>query len=147
MSTKAVTKSTQIPSVFDQFFKPWSAWFDNDFPMLRTVSVPAVNVKEDRDRYTVSLAVPGLKKEDFKIELDGNLLTISSEKEEEKEEKEAKYTRQEYSYSSFSRSFTLPEDVKEEGIHATYENGVLNISLARKKNGNGQTVTKTIAVH
>jgi HSP20 family protein len=71
----------------------------------------------------VSLAAPGMKKEDFKIDVDGNMLTISSEKEETKEEKEKKFTRKEYNYSSFSRSFTLPDEVNKEKIDAKYEDG------------------------
>lgn len=146
MPTKAVTRTSQIPSLFDEFFKPWSAWFDNGFLPTGTLSVPAVNVTEDKNQYTVSLAAPGLKKDDFKIELDGNLLTISSEKEEEKEESKEKYTRREYSYTSFSRSFTLPDDVRQEGIEAVYEDGVLKIRLARKEGSAASTASKTITV-
>jgi len=88
-----------------------------------------VNITENKDHYQVSLAVPGMKKDDFKINVDGNILTISSEKEEKKEEKDKKFTRKEYSYTSFCRSFTLPDEVNKEKIDAGYENGVLNIML------------------
>lgn len=101
--------------------------------MGRTLSVPAVNIAENKDHYLVSLAVPGMKKEDFKIDMDGNMLTISSEKEETREEKEAKFTRKEYNYSSFSRSFTIPDDVNSEKIEARYEDGVLKMTLPRKE--------------
>jgi len=109
---KALSRFTErMPSVFDDFFKPWNTWFDTDFNGRRALTMPAVNITDNKDDYTVSLAVPGMKKDDFNIDVEGNLLTISCEKEEKKEEKEAKYTRKEYNYSSFSRSFTLPDEV------------------------------------
>ena len=92
------------------------------------------------------MAAPGMKKEDFKINVDGNMLTISSEKEEKKEEKDEKYTRKEYSYSSFSRSFTLPEDVKQDALDAKYEDGVLNLRLPRREDAKKATASKRIAV-
>jgi HSP20 family protein len=109
------------------------------------MTVPPVNITENQDNYLVSLAVPGMKKDDFKIDVDGNMLTISSEKEETKEEKEKKFTRKEYSYSSFSRSFTLPDEVNREKIDAKYEDGVLKISLPRKEEVKKPTA-KQIAV-
>src|SRR5688572_16161507 len=127
MSTRALTRSFTNPSLFEDFFKPWNEWFDNGGLLQKPSTLPAVNVTEDKDNYLVSLAAPGLKKEDFNIDVDGNMLTISSEKEEKKEEKDEKFTRKEYSYSSFSRSFTLPEDVKPDAIDARYENGILHI--------------------
>ena len=146
MSTRALSKTSSIPSVFDDFFKPWNEWFDDRRFFNQVATVPSVNITENKDNYQVALAAPGLKKEDFKIDVEGNMLTISSEKEENKEEKNEKYTRKEYSYSSFSRSFTLPEDVKEEAIEATYENGVLNLRLPRKENGKETSASKRIAV-
>ena len=146
MGTQALAKlSERMPSVFDDFFKPWNEWFDGGV-WGRTMNVPAVNITEQKDEYLVSLAAPGLKKEDFKIDVDGNMLTISSEKEEKKEEKEEKYTRKEYSYSSFSRSFTLPEEINQEKIDAKYEDGVLKISLPRKEEAK-KLSAKQIAVN
>jgi HSP20 family protein len=133
MGTQALAKATErMPAVFDDFFKPWNEWFDNSGFTGRTMNVPAVNITENKDDYMVSLAVPGMKKDDFKIDVEGNMLTISSEKEESKEEKDKKFTRKEYSYSSFSRSFTLPEEINKEKIEAKYEDGVLKIALPRK---------------
>ena len=146
MSTRALTKSIETPSLFDDFFKPWNEWFDDKNFFNRVNSVPSVNITENSNSYNVALAAPGLKKEDFKIDVEGNMLTISSEKEDKREEKDEKYTRKEYSYSSFSRSFTLPEDVKEDAIDARYENGVLNLMLPRKENGKKTTASKRIAV-
>jgi HSP20 family protein len=146
MATRALSRPLMTPSLFDDFFKPWNEWFDRPALFERMMTVPAVNVKENPDNYTVSLAVPGLKKEDFKIDMDGNMLTISCEKEENEEEKDEKYTRKEYNYFSFSRSFTLPEDVKQDAIDARYEDGVLNIKLPRLEEAKKITATKTIAV-
>lgn len=146
MSTRALTKSTLSPSLFDEFFKPWNEWFDDSGLINRMNKMPSVNITENSNYYNVSLAVPGLKKEDFKIDIDGNMLTISSEKEEKKEEKDEKYTRKEYSYSSFSRSFTLPEDVKQDAIDAKYEDGILNLRLPRREDAKRTTASKRIAV-
>ena len=134
-----------MPSVFDDFFKPWNEWFDNGGSLGRVMKVPAVNITEQKNEYLVSLAAPGLRKENFKIDVDGNMLTISSEKEESKEEKDKKFNRKEYSYSSFSRSFTLPEEINKEKIEAKYEDGVLKISLPRKEEAK-KPAAKTIAV-
>ncbi|HLI93488.1 MAG TPA: Hsp20/alpha crystallin family protein, partial [Puia sp.] len=98
---------------------------------LNPISVPAVNIAEQKDHYVVSLAAPGMKKDDFKIDIDGNTLTISAETEETKEEKEDKYTRKEFNYSSFSRSFSLPDWVNKDKIDATYENGLLKLTLPK----------------
>lgn len=127
------------------FFKPWNEWFDGGNMFERTLKVPAVNITEHKDEFRVSLAAPGLKKEDFHIDVDGNILTISSEKEENKEEKDKTFTRKEYSYSSFSRSFTLPDEINKEKIDAKYEDGVLKISLPRKEETKKLTA-KSIAV-
>ena len=110
------------------------AFFENEFPALKLgTTIPAVNVKQNHKDYTVELAAPGLKKEDFKIEMENNVLTIRAEKEENKEEKDENYTRKEYNYNSFSRSFNLPETVKADKIQANYENGVLKLTLPLKE--------------
>ena len=129
MTTQSLAKlADKMPSVFDDFFKPWNEWFDGGV-WGRTHKVPAVNITEQEGEYIVSLAAPGLKKDDFKIDVDGNMLTISSEKEDNKEEKDERFTRKEYNYSSFSRSFNLPEQVDQEKIDAKYADGVLTITL------------------
>ena len=132
MSTNALTRGTSLlPSFMNDFFKPWNNWLDNGFE--KTLSVPAVNITENDGQYNVAVAAPGMKKDDFKIDLDGDILTISSEKEEAKEDKDKNYNRREYNYSSFSRSFTLPEGVKRDKIEAKYEEGVLNIVLPKSE--------------
>ena len=145
MSTQLAKLSETMPSFFDDYFKPWNEWFDGGGLSGRTMKIPAVNITEQKNEYLVSLAAPGLKKEDFKIGVEGNMLTISSKKEETKEEKDKKFTRKEYSYSSFSRSFTLPEEVNQEKIEANYQDGVLKISLPRKE-GTNKPSAKQIAV-
>lgn len=143
MATQTLTKRTGLPSVFDDFFRPWKDWA-SDFYGVHALTVPAVNVTEDKDSYRLSMAAPGLKKSDFKIELEGALLTISAESESRKEEKDEKYSRQEYNYNSFSRSFHLPEGVSKEGIEAQYDDGVLKVRLPKnedaKKNGKNQEI-------
>ena len=147
MSTRTLTRSGEmLPTLFDDFFRPWNEWFDNGGFMDRTLNVPAVNITENMDEFNVSLAVPGMKKEDFNIDANGNMLTISCEKEEKKEEKDARHTRKEFNYSSFSRSFTLPEGVNKEKIDAHYEDGVLKLSLPKKEEAKKLTASKHIAV-
>ncbi|MFN9710895.1 MAG: Hsp20/alpha crystallin family protein [Bacteroidota bacterium] len=125
----AVKRSETLPTLFDDFFKPWREWFDAGWE--RVATVPAVNVTEDAGAYKISIAAPGLKKDDFKVNVEGNLITISAEKKEQKEEREEKYTRKEYNYTSFSRTFTLPENIKTDKIEAHYENGELTLALPK----------------
>lgn len=100
-----------------------------------SATVPAINIKETETRFELELAAPGLKKDQFHIEVEQNLLTIASERKEENEEKnsEGTYSRREFSYSSFKRSFTLPETVDSERIEAQYENGVLHVAIPKKE--------------
>ncbi len=132
METKELKKDHKnIPTLFNDFFKPWDEWFDNGI-WFKTMNTPSVNITEEKDRYLVSLAAPGLKKNDFKITInDKNLLTVSCEKEEETDESGKSFTRHEYNYSSFSRSLSLPEEVKKDNIDARYEDGILHITLPR----------------
>jgi HSP20 family protein len=147
MATKSLMKTGEMfPTVFDDFFKPWNEWFDNGGLWGRMMKVPAVNVVEKEDFFMVTLAAPGLKKSDFKIDIEGNMLTISSEKEESKEEKEEKFTRKEYSFTSFSRSFSLPEFVNREKIEAVYEDGILKLTLPKMEEFKKAAALKHIAV-
>lgn len=121
-------------NLFGDFFdKAFSDWNSTNFSLTNT-TLPAVNIQESKDDFLVSMAVPGMSKKDFKIDLNDNLLTISSEKKEEKKKEEVNFTRQEYSYQSFSRSFTLPKDVvNDEKISAKYEDGELKILIPKKE--------------
>jgi len=147
MSTKALSRiSDRAPFLFDDFFnRSWNDWFDGGLSS-RVMNVPAVNISERKDDFLVTLAAPGLKKEDFKIDLESNVLTISSEKEEETKEEDEKYTRKEYSYSSFQRSFMLPEDVNQNTIQANYKDGVLHLILPKKEEAKKLTISKQIPV-
>ena len=96
-------------------------------------SIPSVNIIENTKDYKIELAAPGLKKSDFKIEVDSGYLTISAEQTEEKNEEEDNYKRREFSYSTFSRSFQLPENTLPDKIDARYEDGVLKLSIPKKE--------------
>jgi HSP20 family protein len=114
-----------------------SDFFDDDrffgSPWLKGQSVPAVNVKENDKRFEVELAAPGFQKNDFQISLEQGLLTIAAEKKQETEKKEDHYTRREFGYTSFARSFNLPKNTSEEDVNAAYENGVLKLTIAKKE--------------
>jgi HSP20 family protein len=101
--------------------------------------VPAVNIAETENQYHIELAVPGLKKEDFKINLDKNVLTVSAEKKTENVDESKKYSKREYSYNSFVRSFTLPESADQGKIEAEYTDGVLKLNVAKKEEAKAQT--------
>ena len=139
MSTKALVKASEsFPSVFEDFFKPWNEWF-NGGVFGKSLTVPAVNITENKEDYKLSVAAPGLKKDDFKINLDKNVLSISAEKKTENTEEGKKYNRREYSYTSFVRSFTLPETADQNKIEAEYTDGVLKITAAKKEEAKNLT--------
>ena len=100
---------------------------------LTHYGVPAVNIVEGESGFRLEVAAPGLKKEDFKINLENNVLSISAQKEQKNEETTEKYTRKEFSFNSFRRSFTLPNTIDGEKIAATYTDGVLNVELPKKE--------------
>lgn len=100
---------------------------------LTNYGVPAVNIVEGESGFRLEVAAPGLKKEDFKINLENNVLSISAQKEQKNEETTEKYTRKEFSFNSFRRSFTLPNTIDGEKIAATYTDGVLNVELPKKE--------------
>jgi HSP20 family protein len=95
--------------------------------------VPAVNIAETENGFEIELAAPGLKKEDFKISLDKNVLTVSADKKTENVEEGKKFSKREYSYNSFTRSFTLPEVADHGKIEAGYTDGILKLSVAKKE--------------
>jgi len=118
-----------FPSIMEEFFRPdWMGGMQN-----MNVSVPPVNIRETDNSFEVELSAPGKAKEDFNIELENDMLVISSEQKNENTVEEGKFTRREFSHSSFRRAFTLPETVKDDDIHATYENGILKITLPKKE--------------
>ncbi|TNJ41902.1 Hsp20/alpha crystallin family protein [Tamlana fucoidanivorans] len=125
-------------------FPTWTNWIDDlfDTEHVPTVfssnynsgmSMPKVNIKETKDDYFVEMAVPGMKKSDFVIDLDNDILSVSAEHKEESETKEENYTRKEFGYSSFKRTFSLPESINESKINATYNDGILMIQLPKRE--------------
>lgn len=147
MATRDVMRRETLPSIFHDFFRPWDRWFDttNGGSTPHMMTVPAVNISERQDHFEISLAAPGMKKDDFNIDVEGNLLTISAETEQKREEKEERHTRQEYNYTSFSRSFTMPDGVMRDKIDAHYENGLLKLILPKTDEAK-KTASKHIAV-
>lgn len=120
------------------WYRPLDKFFRNDFLNLwdgDLDTIPSVNISEDKNSYKIEMAAPGLKKEDFNISLDRNILTISSEKETEKTNGEEKdnYYRREYNYTSFSRSMSLPENVDTTKIDAKYMDGILNLTIPKNE--------------
>lgn len=108
------------------------------------VRTPAVNIAETENEFEVELAVPGLKKEDFKINLEKNVLTVSAEKKAEEVNENKKFSKREYSYSSFARSFTLPQSADQNKIEADYTDGILKLTIAKKEEA--KVVTREIAI-
>jgi HSP20 family protein len=127
-----------INDVFDSIFN------DTFFADRMVTRVPAVNISESADNYHIELAAPGLKKHDFKINVDDNILNISVEMQNENTDNNRKYNKREYSYSSFVRSFTLPELADHTRIDAAYEDGVLKIDIAKKEEA--KTVSRQIEI-
>jgi len=124
-----------FPTVFDDFLnRDLFNWGLNNFSDTNT-TIPAVNIKERPDDYVVEVAAPGMTKKDFRVQLEGNTLTIGSEKTSRKEEGEdVRYISREFSYQSFSRTFTLQKDVVDtERIQAKYEDGVLHLLIPKKE--------------
>lgn len=145
-----IRRNNLFPSVqnlFDDFLT-------RDFAQLAmqnsstNTTIPAVNIKETSENFEVEMASPGMKKEDFKIQLENNQLTISSERETEQEENEDnRYTKKEFSYQSFQRTFQLPRDVVDvEKIEARYENGMLRLVIPKKEEAK-QRPPRQIQVH
>ena len=127
--------STDMPALFNDFFTRdlWNWGLSNN--STTNTTIPATNIREDNDNFYVEVAAPGMTKDDFKVELDGTILTIRSEKENRQEQKEGeKYSRREFSYQSFQRIFELPVHVVDaEHIEAKYENGLLHLVIPKKE--------------
>ena len=125
-----------LPTIVRRSFRPFNMpnFFDDDFlPVLnsRTSSMPAVNIKEDEKHFALDLAIPGMKKEDLNIDINEDVLTISSESKNETTEESDGYKKKEFNYTSFCRSFYIPENVNREKIEAAYKDGILTVSLPK----------------
>ena len=135
METKAIEKKTGWPSLFENNLvdKLFNSPLDEYFNFSKTLSVPSINIKETDAEYDLSIATPGLDKKDFNMDVTEGILTISAEKEKEvkMDKKNGRFNRMEYNYSSWSRSFTLPNDCDSNKIKAEYKNGELMISIPK----------------
>jgi HSP20 family protein len=121
-----------IPFGMDNFFA--DDFFNNQWLEKKLKhTLPAVNIKENKNEFKIEFASPGFTKKDFKIDLDQDVLTVSAEKDNEVIEEKEDYTRKEFSYNSFSRSFTLPKTVNAEKIDAKYNDGILKLSIPKKE--------------
>jgi HSP20 family protein len=116
----------------NRFFMPDLFDFDDDL-FNTDMTIPPANIIENQNNYRLDLSVPGMKKDDFKVDIEDGILTISSEKEEENNQDDKNYRRREFSYSSFSRSFTLSDNMDENNINAKYDNGMLHITIPKKE--------------
>lgn len=126
--------SNHAPSMFDRFFEgDLFDWSNRNF-LLTNTTLPSVHIKENTEIFTVEVAAPVFDKGDFKLKLDHDLLTISSEKKVENEPMEVEqFTKREFSYQSFTRSFTLPNRADSDRIEAGYDNGILKINILKKQ--------------
>ena len=138
--------SNRYPSLFDRLFEnDMFDWTNRNFSDTNT-TLPSVNIKENTEGYDVEVAAPGFNKGDFNIELNNDVLTISSEKRVENETKDGEqFTNREFSYQSFTRSFTLPVTVESEKITAKYKNGILNVTIPKKEEAKPKPI-KQIAI-
>jgi HSP20 family protein len=133
MENKALEKPrTSWPTVFDSGWmeKFFNAPLDEFFGFGKVMNVPAVNVNETDKEFKLTIAAPGLERQDFKVDALDDMLTISAEKEI-REEKDGRFNRREYNYTSWSRSFTLPENCDAGKINAEYKNGELKIVIPK----------------
>lgn len=126
-----IRKKEYLPDLVDEFF---GRDFMSNFLDVQTgINTPAVNIIEGKDHFKIEVAAPGLDKQDFKIDLENKVLTISCDKEEKKEEKDEKIMRREFSYCSFKRSFTLPDIVDTDKINASHKDGILFIEIPKRE--------------
>ncbi|MGZ3901311.1 MAG: Hsp20/alpha crystallin family protein, partial [Bacteroidia bacterium] len=114
------------------FLAPRLLDFGDDFPDIE-LSAPPANITENNKEFRLDLSAPGLKRDDFNIDIEDGVLTISSEKEKEEKQEDENYMRHEFSYNSFCRTFTLPDNINENNINAKYDNGMLQVTIPKKE--------------
>ena len=135
MTLLATRAGNLFPRVMNDLMDPTSFFapdiFDTNWDF--SIKSPSANISEDERSYTVELAAPGLNKKDFKVVFDNKILTISAENEEEFNEEQENYRRREFSYSSFTRSFQLPQEILEDKIEAVYKDGILRLEIPKKE--------------
>lgn len=133
-----------LPSVYDMF--EGDRFFDDFFSKRNYMKVPAVNIKENDKGFEVEMAIPGMKREDIRIEMKHNMVTVSGEKKEEKEEKEATFHKKEFAYDSFTRSFAVPENTMADQIEASFTDGVLKLMIPKLSDKKEDRQVKTIQI-
>ena len=129
-------KTSLLPTVSRFLEDDWNSLFDwtNRNFALHQSTLPSVNIQENADNFVVEMAAPGMKKEDFIVELHNNVLTIKNEVKNEKKEEDANFTRKEFSYQSFQRSFNLNNNVVDDSnIQAKYQDGILRLTIPKKE--------------
>lgn len=119
------------PGLVDELFG--KDFLSNVFEPRRGFSIPAVNIIEEKDEFSIQVAAPGLEKQDFQIDLENEILTISCNKEDKKVENEEQFLRKEFNYCSFSRTFSLPDSIDSDKIKATHKNGILHVTIPKKE--------------
>jgi len=131
--TLVKTNKGLLPNIFEDLFE--SDFFRKPTVAQAGLSIPAVNIKETPEEYIIEMAAAGMKKSDFNINVERNVITISSEKtiENVEDNKDENYTRKEFSYESFERSFVLPEAANRDDIKASYKDGVLKVEIPKKE--------------
>lgn len=139
-----------LPTITRRSFRPFymPSIFDDEFFTglnSRNNTMPAVNVREDEKSYTLDLAIPGIDKKDLKIDMNDDVLTISSEMKNESEDSKNGYKRKEFSYSSFCRSFYIPENVNQDKIGANYKDGILTVTLPKEEEEKNK-IARTIEI-
>ena len=139
-----IKRTENWPSFVDEFFNTdfWPSFLD----VNTRYSVPAVNILEEDNEYRIEVVAPGIDKKDVKINLEDDVLTISSERKEENEEKNKHYMRREFNYTAFTRSFVVPEEVDAEKISAEHKNGILTLHLPKKEEVVKKTQKRQIKV-
>ena len=130
VNKKPVTANSALENAFQEFF---NADFPVSFRGGHLATSPAVNIAETADAYRIEVAAPGLDKGDFKVKVEGDLLSITAKREVKEEVNRGNYTRREFNYVSFQRNFHLPEQVDSNNIKANYENGILHVTLEKKQ--------------
>lgn len=128
-------RPSQHLDIFPEFSGLFNNFFGDDFFVQKApLKMPAVNIAENEKGFTIEVQAPGFSKDEFNLKIEGDVLTISGEHKSEKKEEDKKknFSRKEFHHSSFSRQFTLPENIDVDNINAKYDNGILNIDLAKK---------------
>lgn len=139
-----LVKSNGFPTLSSMMEDLWKTDRFFNKPLFSQEMIPAVNVRDTKQGYELEMAAPGYKKDDFKITTEDGVMTISAEIDHEEKEEKENYSRQEFSYSSFTRSFSLPENVIEDDISASYHDGLLTINL--KKSGKIEAQKKEVKI-